>query len=806
MESAGYGTSALEPTMRINRPATAPASFDDIDAIFQKLNSAIATSNQLFESAMTPTPDGMPSDAVPARQPIPQRAASVSMAGALFGKSEPPDWAAYEKKLQVPFPERPPSTSIAENNHLAAAPTPLANDVVVGHSSASVPIDLLDELAAMSLCEDLTSGTSASVGQRLNLRSPSPFPNVPSAASFASPPSGSFSASSASGLPPRPASASIWGGSGITPPRTPELVVEPEPVLAPAPQPAPQPHQPKAGRGKGGRHQHQLSPTQTRRADGERSPPAEARNAVFHGASMQLQPPVMQPVALGQPPQMMMPQLLAHAPGQQAQQHTAYPGVPTSLPLATMVNINGVPQLVALVPQQYAMPGGQSLMAHQPQQQPGLLSPQQQLLQLHALAQQQNFSMPYHGASLPVMPSGWSDGSGMASAMTGVVQTAQPPAGAVHVGWQGSGGIGGGGARGSGKHDGSCNNTGAEPRHSKRVTFRGRETRTVDEAAEAGALRHLAHEQHGCRFLQDQLDLRHKPHIDLIFEATKADAVTLAMDPFGNYLVQKLVQYGTTEQRGELVELTAAQMAEVALNVHGTRVIQKMVECADSYEQKSTIATAIMPRLMELIRDMNANHVVQRCLAALPSDLAAGIYDQVTLDCLSIASHRHGCCVLQRCLDHADAPNRDRIIAEVVRNAAELVVDPFGNYVVQYILDLKQPALTTAIVNALRGGFAELSLQKFSSNVIEKCLKSSDQVTVRLVAEELTSAETFPSLLHDPFANYVIQTLLTVGHDDLVGMIVAKIQPHLQTLRSTLYGKRIQAKLLKRCPNSKAGR
>ena len=44
----------------------------------------------------------------------------------------------------------------------------------------------------------------------------------------------------------------------------------------------------------------------------------------------------------------------------------------------------------------------------------------------------------------------------------------------------------------------------------------------------------------------------------------------------------------------------------------------------------------------------------------------------------------------------------------------------------QYILDLRQPPLTHAIVQALRGGFAELSLQKFSSNVIEKCPTSGD--------------------------------------------------------------------------------
>ena len=45
-----------------------------------------------------------------------------------------------------------------------------------------------------------------------------------------------------------------------------------------------------------------------------------------------------------------------------------------------------------------------------------------------------------------------------------------------------------------------------------------------------------------------------------------------------------------------------------------------------------------------------------------------------------------------------------RVLGEVVRLAPKLVVDPFGNYVVQYILDLRQPPLTHAIVQALRKG------------------------------------------------------------------------------------------------------
>jgi len=203
---------------------------------------------------------------------------------------------------------------------------------------------------------------------------------------------------------------------------------------------------------------------------------------------------------------------------------------------------------------------------------------------------------------------------------------------------------------------------------------------------------------------------------------------------------------------------------------------------------------------MELIRDMNGNHVIQRCLASLSAPHATFIFERVASDLLAIATHRHGCCVVQRSLDHADPTHREAIIAEVVRHAAKLVSDPFGNYVVQYILELKQPALTHATVQALQGGFADLSLQKFSSNVIEKCLKCGDAAVVSIIAHELIHARTLSTLLHDPFANYVLQTLLTVGSDEEIGLFVEKVQPYLPHLRSTLYGKRIQAKLFRRCP------
>merc|ERR1712130_998591 len=58
------------------------------------------------------------------------------------------------------------------------------------------------------------------------------------------------------------------------------------------------------------------------------------------------------------------------------------------------------------------------------------------------------------------------------------------------------------------------------------------------------------------------------------------------------------------------------------------------------------------------------------------------------------------------------------------------------------------------------GSLANLSVQKFSSNVIEKCLvKADDRVRVALI-DELSAEETLTKLLQDPYGNYVIQTAL----------------------------------------------
>ena len=88
-------------------------------------------------------------------------------------------------------------------------------------------------------------------------------------------------------------------------------------------------------------------------------------------------------------------------------------------------------------------------------------------------------------------------------------------------------------------------------------------------------------------------------------------------DPFGNYLCQKLLEFSNDEQRTVLVNNAAPEMVKIALNSHGTRALQKMIEFISTSEQIQTIINALKHQVVELIQDLNGNHVIQKCLNRL---------------------------------------------------------------------------------------------------------------------------------------------------------------------------------------------
>ena len=97
----------------------------------------------------------------------------------------------------------------------------------------------------------------------------------------------------------------------------------------------------------------------------------------------------------------------------------------------------------------------------------------------------------------------------------------------------------------------------------------------------------------------------------------------------------------------------------------------------------------------------------------------------------------------------------------IAQNTLIFVKNPFANYVVQYVLKLKIEKINEVISTELMNDFITFSKQKFSSNVIEKCLEYNTQQMNMVMVECLISNEAkFLNLLSDQYGNYVIQKCL----------------------------------------------
>ena len=153
------------------------------------------------------------------------------------------------------------------------------------------------------------------------------------------------------------------------------------------------------------------------------------------------------------------------------------------------------------------------------------------------------------------------------------------------------------------------------------------------------------------------------------------------------------------------------------------------------------VIQALNQEIVELTMDMHGNHVIQAFLMIFkasehPADLdqvgsemtsqyTQFIFDACMANCIEIGKHKHGCCVMQRCLEKGTKNQKLNLANYIIIHMPSLIEDPYGNYLVQNVLKLDDNEKNERIFMEIAKDFIRLSQLKFSSNVIEKCLDSN---------------------------------------------------------------------------------
>lgn len=111
-------------------------------------------------------------------------------------------------------------------------------------------------------------------------------------------------------------------------------------------------------------------------------------------------------------------------------------------------------------------------------------------------------------------------------------------------------------------------------------------------------------------------------------------------------------------------------------------------------------------------------------------------------------------------------------------------------------MDLNEPHFIEPICRSFRGNIPALSKQKFSSNVIEKCIRTADPQSRSALVDEMLVPSELEKMLRDSFANYVVQTAMDFADPEYRTKLVEAIRPILPAIRQTPHGRRIAGKIL----------
>lgn len=311
-----------------------------------------------------------------------------------------------------------------------------------------------------------------------------------------------------------------------------------------------------------------------------------------------------------------------------------------------------------------------------------------------------------------------------------------------------------------------------------------------------GQIYPLTKYQAGCRFLQKKLEEQPDPvHVSLVFNEVYEHLVELMTDPYGQYLVPKLMFYCDKAQRQAIVTKIAPKIASFACHTYGIHGVQKILEYLTD-DQVDTFVEVIKPTVISLGKDAKGNYLLQSFLKQFTPEKNQYIFDAVTANIVDVCTHKVGCTLVNKCIDHANPVQLAAIMESVAKNCLPLVQDQFGNYVVQHILDNKS-SFAPIISKSMLGHIPMLCVQKFSSNVIEKCLQVSVNKNPELydaIMKEVTDANLL-ELLQDKYANFVIQTALDVANDEQHAHLVKMILPYIHQIK-TPYVMHIQKKIL----------
>ena len=268
--------------------------------------------------------------------------------------------------------------------------------------------------------------------------------------------------------------------------------------------------------------------------------------------------------------------------------------------------------------------------------------------------------------------------------------------------------------------------------------------------------------------IQKKLGKSNDCKIILIKILNKKGLSIIMKNTYGNYFFQQLIK-GTDEIIIKLIiSIIADNFLEISKDSSGTFSIQALLNEISSVLEEQQILNSIKNHELEMAYDKNATYVLQKIILLFPDIHRIYLNEIILNNFKDLCLDSNGICLIKNFIKtNTLLNNKKRINDEIVNNFVILAESPFGNYGIQYLMENWNKNELNDIKQKIIENLYQLSVQQYSSNVVEKSIEIFDDSSREIIIKKICFDDNFIILLKKKFGRFVLHKAISYMETNL---------------------------------------
>ena len=252
--------------------------------------------------------------------------------------------------------------------------------------------------------------------------------------------------------------------------------------------------------------------------------------------------------------------------------------------------------------------------------------------------------------------------------------------------------------------------------------------------------------------------------IEKLIEELKNSFSQCMMDRNGNYLCNDLFKICNSKERIIVLNEIKDNFIELSLHNYATHPIQNLIEFSQSFEEMNLISTFFNNRndLLKLALNPNGYFVLQKILMFIPEEIRCNLNNLIIDDLCILAFDMYGVCILKKFIFFIKSKfYLQRIFKSIYDNILKISFDQYGNYLIQYILEIFWSFNDIFFIKkSIENYFHLFASNSFASHICETYIKLMNIFEKQYFLNLLMKKGIYNQLIKDKYGVFIINKLM----------------------------------------------